>query len=99
MRAGMVGLAGLYWPMAMGRALHDHPSVEFLGAATMGADERAIGELLGVTPVEYAERFGVRLYADPEEMVVSEQLDRRAGRNSHWDGTALIWRSTSWARQ
>ena len=54
MRAGMVGLAGLYWPIALGRALHEHPGVQFLGAATLGVDDGAIHELLGVTPAEYA---------------------------------------------
>lgn len=75
MRAGIVGLAGLYWPMALGRALKEHPGVHFVGAATLGEDERAIQEMLGITPAEYAARFGVKLYVDAEEMVVGEQLD------------------------
>ena len=75
MRAGMVGLAGLYWPITLGRALHEHPDVQFLSAATLGVDDRAIREMLGMTAVEYAERFGVRLYTDAEEMVVGEKLD------------------------
>ncbi len=75
MRAGMVGLAALYWPIALGRALHEHPGVQFLGAATLDADERLIHETLGLTPQEYAQRFGVHLYADAEEMVRAERLD------------------------
>ncbi len=75
MRAGMVGLAGLYWPMTLGRALHVHSDVQFLGAATLGVDDRAILEMLGMTPAEYAERFGLRLYEDAEAMVVGEKLD------------------------
>jgi predicted dehydrogenase len=75
MRAGMVGLAGLYWPITLGRALREHPGVEFLGAATLGVEDRSIRETLGITPVEYAERFSVRLYEDAEEMVVGEKLD------------------------
>jgi predicted dehydrogenase len=75
MRAGMVGLAALYWPIALGRALHEHPGVQFLGAATLGADERLIHETLGLTPQEYSQRFGVHLYVDAEEMVRAERLD------------------------
>lgn len=75
MRVGMVGLAGLYWPIALGRALHDHPGVQFVAAATLGVEARAIQEMLGLTPEEYAARFGVRLYSDAQEMATQEQLD------------------------
>jgi predicted dehydrogenase len=75
MRAGIVGLAALYWPIALGRAMHEHPGVQFLAAATLGVDDRAIHEMLGISAGEYAEKFGVRLYTDATEMVRSEQLD------------------------
>jgi predicted dehydrogenase len=75
MRAGMVGLAGLYWPIALGRALHEHPGVQFVAAATLGVDEAAIQAMLGLTPADYAARFGLRLYADAEEMIAAERLD------------------------
>jgi predicted dehydrogenase len=84
----MVGLAGLYWPLAIGRALHEHPGVQFVAAATLGADARAIREMLGLTPEEYAERFGLRLYADAEEMVVSEHLDAVAIVTRHTEHAA-----------
>lgn len=75
MRAGMVGLAGLYWPIALGRALHEHAGVEFVAAAPLDADEAAVRTMLGITPDDYANRFGVRLYVDAEEMIAAEQLD------------------------
>lgn len=89
MRAGLVGLAGLYWPIALGRALHEHPGVHFTAAATLGVEDHAIQEMLGITPAEYAARFGVKLYTDAEAMVRQEQLDtavivtRHSG-HAHW---------------
>ncbi|RIK51899.1 MAG: hypothetical protein DCC57_10430 [Chloroflexi bacterium] len=75
MRAGLVGLAGLYWPIALGRALHEHPGVQFVAAATLGIADQVIQEMLGLTPAEYAARFGLQLYADAEEMVRDARLD------------------------
>jgi predicted dehydrogenase len=88
MRAGIVGLAGLYWPLAIGRALHEHPGVAFVAAATLDADARAIREMLGMTPEEYAAQFGVRLYSDAEEMVVGEHLDAVAIVTRHTEHAA-----------
>lgn len=75
MRAGMVGLAALYWPIAIGRGLQGREGVEFAAAATLGADEAVIKAALGMTPSEYAARFKVRIYDQAEEMIARERLD------------------------
>ena len=75
MRVGMVGLAALYWPIAIGNGLQARKGVKFLGAATLDAGETAIQETLGLSAAGYAERFKVKLYNQPEEMVAGERLD------------------------
>jgi predicted dehydrogenase len=75
MKAGMVGLAALYWPVATGKGLAGHPEVEFRAAATLGEDTQTIARVLGQTPEEYAARFGLRLYTSAEEMIQAEGLD------------------------
>ena len=75
MRVGMVGLAALYWPIAIGKGLQASKGVRFLGAATLDASETAIQETLGISAAEYAERFKVKLYSQAEEMIADERLD------------------------
>ena len=69
MRVGMVGLAALYWPMTLGRGLQGREGVEFCAAATLGADDANIRDTLDISAAEYAQRFGVKLYSQAEEMV------------------------------
>jgi predicted dehydrogenase len=71
----MAGLAALYWPIAIGNGLRASKGVEFLGAATLDVGETAIHEMLGMSPAEYAAKFGVKLYSQAEEMVAKERLD------------------------
>lgn len=75
MRVGMAGLAALYWPIALGRGLQGREGVSFLAAATLGVSEQAIRDALGMTPAEYAQKFGVKLYEQAEEMIERERLD------------------------
>jgi UDP-N-acetylglucosamine 3-dehydrogenase len=75
MRVGMVGLAALYWPMTIGKGLQERQGVEFLAAATLGVDEATIRGTLGISAAEYASRFKVRIYEQPEEMIARERLD------------------------
>ena len=75
MRVGMVGLAALYWPMTLGRGLQGREGVEFCAAATLGVDDANIRDTLGISAAEYAQRFGVKLYSQAEEMVAAERLD------------------------
>jgi predicted dehydrogenase len=70
----MVGLAALYWPIAIGKGLQAK-GVEFLGAATLDASETTIQETLGICAATYAERFNVKLYNQAEEMIARERLD------------------------
>jgi predicted dehydrogenase len=75
MRVGMVGLAALYWPNAMGRGLQGREGVEFVAAATLGVDESTIKAMLGMSPAEYAAKYQVRIYDQAEEMIAREQVD------------------------
>jgi predicted dehydrogenase len=75
MKVGMVGLATLYWPMAIGNGLQGCEEVEFLGAATLDASDTTIQGALGVSSEEYAKRYNVKLYNNPEDMVTKEHLD------------------------
>ncbi len=74
MRVGIAGLAALYWPVAFGNGLQAK-KVEFAAAATLGASEQEIAGALGMTPTQYAAKYGVRLYSQAEEMVAAERLD------------------------
>jgi predicted dehydrogenase len=71
----MVGLAALYWPLAMGKGLQGRADVEFCSTATLGVGEATIQATLGMSAAAYAERFQVKLYADAAEMVTREALD------------------------
>jgi predicted dehydrogenase len=75
MRVGMAGLAALYWPLAIGKGLQGREGVQFAGAATLGVDGATIQALLGISPTDYATRFGLNLYADAETMIAAEELD------------------------
>jgi predicted dehydrogenase len=83
MRVGMVGIAALYWPFAIGGKLRTYKDVEFLGATTLGVDESIIKETIGITSGEFAERHGVRLYETAKEMIDKENLDTVAIITSH----------------
>jgi len=71
----MIGLSTLYWPIAIGGKLNQYKGVEFLSASTLGVSESNIKETLGLTGQEYADKFNIRLYDTPEEMVEKERLD------------------------
>ena len=75
MRIGMVGLAALYWPVAIGRGIQATYEDALVGAATLGVDDAYIGQTLGMSPEEYASRFGIRLYREAEEMIDRENVD------------------------
>ncbi|MCC6455391.1 MAG: Gfo/Idh/MocA family oxidoreductase [Caldilineaceae bacterium] len=75
MRAGMVGLAALYWPQTLGKGLAAHPAVDFRAAATLGVADETIAAMLGSSPQEYADHFGINLYSDAREMIAAEALD------------------------
>lgn len=75
MRIGLVGLAALYWPLAMGNGLQGREGVQFLSAATLGVEEAIIEATLGMSAATYAERFQIKLYRDATEMITREALD------------------------
>ena len=71
----MAGLAALYWPVAIANGIRGRAGVEFLAAATLGVDDGTIQETAGLSPAEYAQKYGVRLYRQAEEMIAAERLD------------------------
>lgn len=75
MRVGFVGITALYWPFAIGNGLRSIEGVDFTCAATLGMSDDIIKEHIGITSTEFANNYGIKLYEDPEEMVVSEKLD------------------------
>lgn len=75
MRVGVVGLAALYWPVAMGNGFQGRADVQFLSAATLGVDDALIQATLGMSAAAYAERYQITLYQDAAEMIAREALD------------------------
>lgn len=75
MRVGMVGITSRYWPVAIARGLKAAKGVKLLAAATLGSPSKAVREHLGMTAEEYADKFGLRLYSDAEEMITVEKID------------------------
>ncbi|MGH2367559.1 MAG: Gfo/Idh/MocA family protein [Chloroflexota bacterium] len=75
MRLGIIGLASRYWPAAFARAAGQIPGVELVAAADLGRTEAETQATLGMAPAAFAERFGVRHYRDPAEMLVEERLE------------------------
>lgn len=75
MRVGMVGLAATYWPTAIARKLRARRGVRLLAAASLGVSDAVARRYLRVSPDEYADEFGLRLYRDAEAMVDRERLD------------------------
>jgi predicted dehydrogenase len=71
----MVGLAALYWPQTMGNGLAANPAVEFRAAATLDISHETIAAMLGHTPQAYADHFGLTLYTDARQMIMTEALD------------------------
>ena len=74
-RIGIVGLASLYWPVALAENLKKLPQAELRAAATLGESEEQIRATLGCTGAEFSERFGAKLYDGIEEMIEAERLD------------------------
>jgi predicted dehydrogenase len=74
MRVGMVGLAALYWPIAIGNGLKAHKTAELVAAATLDVEDAQIQAILGISSAEYSEKFGVTLYSRAEDMVETERL-------------------------
>ncbi len=75
MRIGIAGLNALYWPVAAGNYLASKSQHEFVAAASLGEDPETIQECLGLSPQAFADRYGVKLYEQAEEMIDCEKLD------------------------
>jgi myo-inositol 2-dehydrogenase/D-chiro-inositol 1-dehydrogenase len=74
MRVGIVGLASRYWPVAFARCAGRIGGVELRGAADLGRTAEELRATLGMDAPAFAERFGVRLYRGPREMIGQEGL-------------------------
>lgn len=75
MRLGVAGLASVYYPNAFAQAARRIEGVQLVAAATAGRPEAAVQASLRVSPAEYADTYGVRLYEDPVDMAQRESLD------------------------
>ena len=75
MRVGIIGLQSVYWPRAFADNAKRIAGVELCAAATAGRSAEAVKHSLGLSPQEFAEQYGVRLYDDPVEMVKAEGIE------------------------
>jgi myo-inositol 2-dehydrogenase/D-chiro-inositol 1-dehydrogenase len=75
LRIGIVGLASLYWPVALAKNLAKLPQARLLAAADLGESAEQIRATLGCTGEEFASQFGVRVYRQIDEMIRAERLD------------------------
>ena len=81
-RVGIVGATSSY-SLHYGRVLQKMSEVDFVGLAHLGRSPKYIKDSLNLpwlrqypkTLEEYAERFGVKLYERPEEMIDNSGLD------------------------
>lgn len=81
-RVGIVGAVSSY-SLHYGRALQELPNVELAGLAHLGRSPKYIKASLNLpwlakypkTLEEYAERFGAKIYEQPEELIEAEKLD------------------------
>ena len=70
----MIGLVDQYFCRALADAARNVPGVEYVAVAHLGTEDEYLRQIAGFTKEEYAERYGVRLYEDPEEMLRAERL-------------------------
>ncbi|MCY3800719.1 MAG: Gfo/Idh/MocA family oxidoreductase [Chloroflexi bacterium] len=74
-RVGIVGISG-YYAFSFAEALWTNHDVDFAAASTWPPEEeRGIEGIRMMTPTEYGERFGVKMYDDPLTMISRESLD------------------------
>lgn len=73
-KAGIVGLQSVYWPIAFANCLKAIPGVALVACSDLGYDPELVKVSLGRTPKEYADQYDLALYRDPVEMVESEAL-------------------------
>ena len=69
MRVGIMGLASRHWPAAFARCARQIKGVELCAAADLGRTSAELQATLGMDAAAFAERFGVRPYHAPEEMI------------------------------
>jgi len=85
MDVALVGLDSMYWPIAWAEALREHaatiPTASRRGAhrlvacCDLGVSSRAVATEIGMTPAEYASRYGARLHATLEDLLKNERID------------------------
>ncbi|MFC1582692.1 Gfo/Idh/MocA family protein [Planctomycetota bacterium] len=75
MRIGMAGICARYWPFALANGVRNRPGTKLSAAAIMGFTEKQIAVHLEMSAREYADRMGLPLYTQAEEMIEAEKLD------------------------
>jgi predicted dehydrogenase len=73
-RTGIIGI-GSFYSNAFGRGLRRLPQVELVAAAHLNQPEETLVANTRQTREQFAATHGVRLYADPVEMIAAEKLD------------------------
>jgi len=74
-RVGIVGLGSRHWPGAFARCARQTGGVDLRAAADLGRSSDELRATLGMDAPAFAERFGVRVYSDPAEMIAAEGLE------------------------
>jgi predicted dehydrogenase len=74
-RIGIVGLNARHWPGAFARCAGQTGGVELRAAADLGRSADELRTTLGTDAPTFAERFGLRIYRDPAEMIAQERLE------------------------
>jgi len=74
-KVGIAGIRSVYWPRAFANCAKSTKGVELCAAATAGRSAEDIKHSLGLSPEEFADEFGLRLYDDPVDMAKRAGLD------------------------
>jgi predicted dehydrogenase len=75
MRIGMAGIAALYWPVTIANGLAARRDARLVSFATLGVSPSEVKQHLGMTPDEYAAKYGATQYAELDDMMRCEELD------------------------
>jgi len=85
MDVAQVGLDSMYWPTVWADALREHAATvpaatrreahRLVACCDLGVSSHAVAIEIGMTPAEYASRYGLRLYSTLDELLRNERID------------------------
>ncbi len=100
MNVAQVGLDSMYWPIAWAEALREHAATapaasqrethRLVACCDLGISTHDVAAEIGMTPADYAAKYGIRLYSTIEELLNKERIDAAlvSTRNSRTAETA-----------